>query len=79
MYAQALAGRKMVDEAIAMAELNAGHFPQSYYTYFVLAELYKLSGGADQAIENYNRAIELNPRAKGFLEAKIAELQGEIE
>lgn len=79
MYAQGLADREKTQEAIAITKINAGHFPDSYYTFFILAELYKTNGQTEPAIENYINAIELNPRAKPFLEAKIAELRGESQ
>ncbi len=79
MYAQGLAGSDKTEAAIALAQLNSEHFPDSYYTYFVLAQSYTSSGQTDKAIESYSRAIELNPRAKGFLEAKIAALKGASE
>ena len=78
MYVQGLAGSDKTDAAIALAKVNSENFPDSYYTYFVLAESYAASGQTDKAIESYSRAIELNPRAKPFLEARIVELQGAI-
>ena len=74
MYVQELAKKEKLPEAIALSKVNAEHFPDSYYTFFVLAELYSASGQTEQAIESYNMALELNPRAKPFLEAKIVEL-----
>lgn len=79
MYAQGLADRDKTPEAIALMKINVGHFPDSYYSFFVLAELYKHSGQTTPAIESYERAIELNPRARQFLEARIAELRGEAQ
>ncbi len=77
MYAQGLADEKKTQEAIAMTKINARHFPDSYYTFFILAELYKIAGQTEPAIESYTRAIELKPRAKPFLETRIAELRDE--
>lgn len=74
MYAQELAEQARTQEAIALTKVNAGHFPDSYYTFFVLAELYASGGQAEAAVENYNKAIELNPQAKPFLESRIAAL-----
>jgi tetratricopeptide (TPR) repeat protein len=79
MYAQELAKKEKTQAAIALMKINVGHFPGSYYTLFVLAELYKASGQNEPAIENYKRAIDLKPRAKQFLEARIAELRGEAQ
>ncbi len=79
MYAQGLVSREKTQEAIALAKINSAHFPDSYYTYVVLAEAYKASGQTEPAIESYTRAMELNPRAKPFLQTKIAELNGESQ
>ena len=74
MYAQAIAGRGEAEAAIALAMTNIDNFPESYYSYFVLAELYRATEQTDAAIDSYERAAELNPGAKPLLDAKIAEL-----
>ena len=79
MYVQGLAKKEKVQEAIALTKVNAGYFPDSYYTYFVLAELYKVASQTELAIESYTTAIKLNPQAKSFLEARIAALSGEAQ
>jgi tetratricopeptide (TPR) repeat protein len=78
-YVQELADKEKIPEAIALTKINASHFPDSYYTFFVLAELYKNSSQTELAIESYSRAIELNPRAKQFLDPKIVELRGDAQ
>jgi len=75
MYAQELAARDQAEAAIALAKLNTENFPESYYSFFVLGELYSSLAKIDAAIESYRRAAELNERAKPFLDAKIAELK----
>ncbi len=79
MYIQGLAGSDQTGAAIALAQVNTEHFPDSYYSYFILAESYTTVGQTDKAIESYARAIELNPQAKSFLEAKIATLKDASE
>jgi len=79
MYAQGLAKKGKIEEAIALEKINADHFPGSYYTFFVLAELYKISGQTEPAIESYHTAINLNPGDRTFLEARIAELTSEAQ
>lgn len=74
MYAQALAGRGETDAAVEFAKINTQHFTESYYSFFVLAELYSATRQNAAAIEGYERAAELNPRAKPFLEGRIAAL-----
>jgi hypothetical protein len=75
MYAQGLSGENKIQHGIALAKVNARYFPDSYYTHFLLAELQSMAGQKDAAIANYIRATEINPRAKPFLEPKIAELR----
>jgi len=75
MYAQQLAAREQVTAAIAMLQLNVPNFPVSYYTQFVLGELNSAAGNDDAALDAYTRAIELNPRAARFLQAKIATIK----
>ena len=79
MYVQGLAKKKKLQEAIALEKVNAGYFPESYYTFFVLAELYKVANQTELAIESYTTAIRLNPQAKSFLEGRIATLSGEAK
>ncbi len=74
MYAQGLTESSQTDAAIAFAELNANYFPESYYTVFVLGELFTATGQTERAIESYTRAIELNARAERFIGPKIEAL-----
>lgn len=75
IYAQGLAKKGKIEPAIALVEINAAHFPDSFYTAFSLAEMYQNSGNKEQAITSYRKAQKLNPRAKAFIESKIAKLQ----
>ena len=75
MYTQKLAASGQSDAAIVLAQLNAGYFPKSYYTAFVLGELYAAADQPDKAVENYQRALELNPRAAPALTPKIEALK----
>jgi tetratricopeptide (TPR) repeat protein len=77
MYAQSLTENDQLDAAIAFAKLNANYFPESYYSVFVLAELYAATEQAKLAIDSYTRAIELNPRAERTLGPKIEALGGD--
>ena len=74
MYAQALVERGEAEAAIELARINTQHYPESYFSFFVLAELNAAAGHNEAAIEGYQRAAELNPRAKAFLEGRIAGL-----
>lgn len=75
MYVQQLAAREQLDAAIAVLQLNVENFPKSYYTRFVLAELNSAAENKAAAIDAYTKAMELNPRAAPFLEAKINALK----
>ena len=79
MFAQTLAGRGDTGAAIEFAKINTEQFPESYYSFFVLAELYAATGQKEAAITGYERAAELNPRAKPFLDSRIAALDVEAD
>lgn len=77
MYTQGLVATDQSDAAIAIAEVNAKYFPESYYTAFVLGNLYAAAGHTELAIENYSRSIELNPRAEPRIRPMIDALKGD--
>ncbi len=54
-------GERKVDEAVAVFTLNVEAFPESWNVYDSLGEAYMVRGDREQAIENYERSIELNP------------------
>jgi hypothetical protein len=59
------------DEAIAVFAMNVDFFPESFNTYDSLGEAYMESGRTQEAIRNYEKALELNPdseNAKRMLE-----------
>jgi glyoxylase-like metal-dependent hydrolase (beta-lactamase superfamily II) len=53
--------RDMVDEAIAVLELNVEAYPDAFNTYDSLGEAHMTAGDNEQAIANYRRSLELNP------------------
>ncbi len=71
LYAQGLARQGQTEAALALLDINAGHFPESYYTHFLLGEVHSVAGDKDAALANFEKAIELNPRAEGFLRQRI--------
>jgi tetratricopeptide (TPR) repeat protein len=77
MYTRGLFDRGESEAAIVLAELNAEYYPDSYYTAFVLGELYTATGNAESAIASFTRAIELNPNAESMLKPKISALMAE--
>ena len=50
------------EDAIAILQLNTEAFPQSSDAYDSLAEAYMDDGDRTQAIANYEKAIQLNPK-----------------
>jgi carboxyl-terminal processing protease len=54
--------RGRMQEAIAVFDLNAREFPQSFNTYDSLAEAYMTTGNKELAIKNYKKSIELDPQ-----------------
>lgn len=77
MYGEGLARRGQLGAAIALLQINAENFPESYYTQFILAELHNAADDKTAALAAYNRAVELNPRAAPLLGPKIAALENE--
>lgn len=64
---------KKLPEAIAVFDLNAEAFPTSYNAYDSRGEAYMAAGDKVQAIRDYKKSIELNPRNTGGI-AKLGEL-----
>ncbi len=77
MYARELAGRGEIDAAFAIVSVNVEYFPDSYVAHVALAEGHAMTGDKAAAIESYQKAMALNPRAAPFLEPRIAALQAE--
>jgi len=53
---------KKLEEAIRIFQLNVEAYPQSSNVYDSLAEAYMDNGNKAQAIANYRKSLELNPR-----------------
>ena len=64
---------KKLPEAIAVFDLNAEAFPTSYNAYDSRGEAYMAAGDKVQAIRDYKKSVELNPRNTGGI-AKLGEL-----
>ncbi len=70
-----LLAKKRFKEAIEVFKLNAGAYPQSANVYDSLAEAYLANGDKQQAIENYRKALELDPQSESAKKA-LRELTG---
>ncbi|MBO0931326.1 serine hydrolase [Fibrella aquatilis] len=68
-----LLGSKKLTEAITVFDLNAEAFPTSFNVYDSRGEAYLAAGDKAQAIRDYKKSVELNPKNTGGL-AKLAEL-----
>ncbi|MGO9127599.1 MAG: DUF2306 domain-containing protein [Terriglobales bacterium] len=63
-----LIGAKKFKEAIRILQLNVEAYPQSSNVYDSLGEAYLDDGNKPQAIANYKRSFELNPKNRGAVE-----------
>lgn len=60
--------RKKYDAAIAVLSYNAQRFPQSWNSYDSLGDAYGIAGRKAPAIENYKKALDLNPKDQNAIE-----------
>lgn len=60
---------KKIDEAIEVFKLNVKLFPGSWNTYDSLGEAYAAAGNKKEAIANYEKSIQLNPKSDAGREA----------
>jgi uncharacterized membrane protein len=59
---------KQYDEAIRVFQLNVEAYPRSSNVYDSLGEGYMNAGNKPQAIANYQKSLELNPKNRGAVE-----------
>jgi cytochrome c-type biogenesis protein CcmH/NrfG len=64
----------MLEEAIAILKLNVEIYPKVGNSYDSLGEAYMLKGNTALAIENYTRALELDPSNSNAVQ-KLKELR----
>ncbi len=62
-------GEGRLDDAIAVFEMNAKHFPESWNVYDSLGEACAAKGDTGRAIELYRRSVEINPDNSNGLQA----------
>lgn len=63
--------KEKVDEAIEIFKIAVESFPQSPNAFDSLGEGYMTRGDKVQAIESYEKSLELNPRNQGALDALV--------
>ena len=59
---------KKLEEAIRIFQLNVEAYPQSANTYDSLAEAYMDNGDKAQAITNYQKSLQLNPKNRNAVQ-----------
>jgi FKBP-type peptidyl-prolyl cis-trans isomerase len=68
--------QKRIDDAIAILKLNTEEYPRSANTFDSLGEAYVAAGNKQLAIENYQKAVEIDPTFKSSIDA-LKKLRGE--
>ena len=63
-----------VDEAIAVFELNVEEYPGAWNPHDSLGDAYRAAGRTEEAIESYQRSLELNPNSPSG--QKLRSLEG---
>lgn len=71
-----LLNKNMIDEAIALFQVNTKYFPNSANTYDSLGEAYLKAGKKELAIGNYKKALAMDPQNKNA-ERILKELESE--
>jgi CubicO group peptidase (beta-lactamase class C family) len=64
-----LLGKNKMAEAIAILALNTEWYPESWNTFDSLGEAYAKAGNGELAIENYEKALKLNPNSASAMDA----------
>jgi tetratricopeptide (TPR) repeat protein len=57
-----LIGERKLDEAILVLKLNIETYPNSFKTWDSLGDAYMIRGNRNQAIQDFNKSLELNPK-----------------
>ena len=53
-----------IDQALVLLKLNAESYPQSSNVYDSMGEAYMIKGNKEEAIKNYEKSLQLNPKNK---------------
>ena len=64
-----LMAARRLDQAVEVFKLNAAAFPRSPNAFDSLGEAYKTRGDRELAIQNYEKALELDPKMRSAVEA----------
>lgn len=63
-----LLGKDMIQEAIAIFQLNVEEYPKASNPYDSLGEAYMIAGNKELAIKNYKKSLALNPDNQNAVE-----------
>ena len=66
-------GKEKIDEAVAVFAINVRAYPESSNVFDSMGEAFKKQGNKEKSIENYKKAVELNPGNQGAI-AMLKEL-----
>ena len=75
-FGYSLLRKRQVNEAIEVLKLNVEAYPQSANVYDSLGEAYMLRGDKEKAIENYQRALAIDP-TMGSAKLALVKLTGQ--
>ena len=78
-FARTRAAAGHPEEAYAILGLVLENNPNSFMAHFSYGEIYHLAGNVPLAVDHYKKAIEANPRAAGFLQPRIEQLEAPAE
>jgi len=68
-FGYSLLRRARVNEAIEVLKLNVEEYPQSANVYDSLGEAYMMTGNKEKAIENYQKALTIDPTMESAKQA----------
>jgi CubicO group peptidase (beta-lactamase class C family) len=70
--------KKDAKSALEVFKLNAAQFPDSYNVWDSLGEVYYQTGNPEEAVKNYEKSLQLNPRNEGG-KRMLEKIRGEKE
>ena len=70
-----LLAKKKTNEAIAVFQLNAEQFPESFNVFDSLGDAYVAAGKTAEAMQSYRQSVTLFPSATNSSRPKLDQLQ----
>ncbi len=75
--AQIAGENKDYDTALQYYQYTLDKNPDSAYTHYLAGKIYKKAGMKQQAIEHFEKSLELEPKMANYVDASLADLKGE--